>query len=176
MNRTGTVLKFPSGKKPTSSSSEGAELLSSQPDATVLDMTERRDAILVEERRRVKRTILTEFIGATVVVPARGLEKVTLHDISDGGLAFDMPMASGFFRVGDEVAFRLYMNHKTYFAFFVRVSNVREFPEEGVYRHGCKLVEGSLNEEALGHFVRFIETVSASLRTDSGDVLVSNIR
>ena len=32
-----------------------------------------------------------------------------------------------------------------------------------------------MNEDALKHFVRFIESVSASLRTDSGDVMVSNL-
>jgi hypothetical protein len=44
-----------------------------------------------------------------------------------------------------------------------------------VSRHGCGFVKDTVNEEALYHFVRFIETVSASLRTDAGDVMVSNL-
>ncbi|MBK7890387.1 MAG: hypothetical protein IPJ84_05900 [Bdellovibrionales bacterium] len=42
-------------------------------------------------------------------------------------------------------------------------------------RHGCTFQRETVNSEALSHFVKFIETVSASLRTDHGDVMVSNV-
>ena len=142
----------------------------------VLDMTERRATIINEERRQVKRTILNEFIGANVVVPERGLLKIALHDISVDGLAFDLEPDSGQFNVGDDIAVRVYMNQTTYFPFSVKVRNVRYIKDEGVYRHGSELLKGELNEQALFHFVKFLETVSASLSTDNGDVTVSNIK
>jgi len=143
--------------------------------AMVVDMTEARQAIMNRERRQVKRTILTEFIGAFAVLPERGLLKVSLYDISDSGTAFDIEMLEGGFKNGDEVAMRVYMNHKTYFTFTVKVTHTRYMPNEGVVRHGANFVKGTLNDVALHHFVKFIETVSASLKTDDGDIQVSNI-
>lgn len=141
----------------------------------VLDMTEKREAIINKEKRQVKRTILTEFVGAYVVLPERGLHKVTLYDISENGIAFDLNLDEGSYQEDDEVAMRVYLNHKTYFPFVVTVTNIREFADEGIIRHGANFVKGTINDVALNHFVKFIENVSASLKTDHGDVLVSNI-
>lgn len=141
----------------------------------VLDITEMREAIISKEKRQVKRTILTEFVGAYVILPNRGLHKVTLYDISENGLAFDLNLDEGQFQEEEEVAMRVYLNHKTYFPFIVTVTNIREFTDEGVIRHGANFVRGTINDVALNHFVKFIENVSASLKTDHGDVLVSNI-
>lgn len=143
--------------------------------APILDMTEARQAIMSRERRQVKRTILTEFIGAFVVLPERGLLKVTLYDISENGISFDVELAQGGFIEGEEVAMRVYLNHKTYFPFVMKITNSRVFDAEGIVRHGANFVKGTVNDVALHHFVRFIETVSASLKTDDGDIQVSNI-
>lgn len=143
--------------------------------APVLDMTERRNEMLTHERRKVRRTILSEFVGAHVVVPERGLQRVVIYDISEDGIAFDIEVGSGGFKSGEEVSFRIYLNQQTYFSFIVKVANARTIPEEGVTRHGGLLVKGTVNDVALHHFVKFIETVSASLRTDSGDVMVSGL-
>ncbi|MCB0362037.1 MAG: PilZ domain-containing protein [Bdellovibrionales bacterium] len=148
------------------------------PDAKnpVVDMTERRHEQIQRDRRQVKRSLLTEFIGAFVVVPQRGLMKVALYDISENGLAFDIKSELGKFSLGEELAMRVYLNRQTYFPFFIRVRNVRQESDENVFRHGADFVKGAVNELALGHFVKFIETVSASLERDNGDVMVSNLR
>jgi hypothetical protein len=143
--------------------------------APVVDMTERRNQILIEERRQVRRTILTEFVGAFIVVPERGLQRVALYDISENGLGFDLELEHGGFKIGEEIAMRVYLNHQTYFGFIARVSNARTIEEEGVHRHGVGFVKGTVNDVALHHFVKFIETVSASLQTDHGDVMVSGL-
>lgn len=143
--------------------------------APVLDMTEARQAIMSRERRQVKRTILTEFIGAFVILPERGLMKVSIYDISDNGVSFDVGLSEGGFIEGEEVAMRVYLSHKTYFSFITKITNSRVFDHEGVVRHGANFVKGTVNDVALHHFVRFIETVSASLKTDDGDIQVPNI-
>ena len=141
----------------------------------LLDITEARQEILSRDRRAVKRTILTEFIGAMIVLPEKGLLKVALHDISESGLAFEIDMDEGTFLIGEEVAMRVYLNQKTYFAFTVCISNRRFIDENRTIRHGTNFVKGSVNDVALHHFIKFIENISAILKTDSGDVLVSQI-
>lgn len=151
------------------------EKTKSEARATILNMTEAREEILSRDRREVKRTILTEFIGAFVVLPEKGLMKVALYDISENGMAFDLELVEGGFASGDEVAMRVYLNHTTYFPFTIRVTNCRIFEEDGVTRHGANFVKDTVNVVALHHFVKFIENISASLKTDKGDILVSNI-
>lgn len=143
--------------------------------APVIDMTEKRQEILMQERRKVKRTLLSEFVGAFTLVPKKGLMKVTLYDISENGLAFDVEDAAGHFSLGEEVAMRVYLNQTTYFPFVVKVLNIRSLGEENVFRHGVSFVKGTINDQALHHFVKFIETVSASLHGDEGDIVVSNL-
>lgn len=146
-----------------------AKDLSISKSAPILDMVERRQAALQEERRAVRRTILTEFIGAFVILPGHGLKKVALYDISEKGLSFDLEFELGQLRVDEEIAMRVYLSQFTYFPFSVKISNVRDIPDEGVTRHGSNFVKGTVNEDALEHFVKFIETVSVDLHRDSGD-------
>jgi len=149
--------------------------------APILDMVERREAILKDERRDVRRTILTGFIGAFVVIPTRadntgGLLKVDIYDISPNGIAFDMEDRHGQFKKGEEIAMRVYLSHDTYFPFIVTIQNQRQLHGEEVSRHGANFIKGTVNDEALFHFVKFIETVSASLERDRGDVMVSGLK
>ena len=169
MNKSNNVIDLKSRLRKTS------HVESTGPTAPVLDMTERRNEMLTHERRKVRRTILSEFVGAHVIVPERGLQRVTIYDISEDGVSFDIEAGGGGFQGGEEVGFRVYLNQQTFFPFVVKVANVRIIPEEGVTRHGGLFQKGTINDVALHHFVKFIETVSASLRTDSGDVMVSGL-
>jgi hypothetical protein len=63
----------------------------------------------------------------------------------------------------------------TYFPFTVKVANVRVIEDEDSLRHGVIFQKESLNSEALTHFVRFLESVSASLQTDRGDIIASSL-
>ena len=168
MSTEGKVLTFPNRKKDHSAKKADTK-------ASVVDIGEKRLEIINEERRSVRRTILTEFIGVHTIVPGAGLQKCSLHDISTNGIAFDLVKKQGHFSAGDEVAMRVYLNHKTYFSFIVSIKSSRFIKEEGVYRHGASVVPGTMNQDALTHFIKFIESVSASLKTDNGDVIVSNL-
>lgn len=145
-------------------------------EAPVVDMTERRQEMISSERRQVRRTILTEFIGACVVIPRQGLMKVSIYDISETGVAFDLDPDMGAFHPGEELAMRVYMNYQTYFPFVIKIQNVRKLDDQGVIRMGANFLVDTINKQALFHFVRFIENVSASLERDSGDVMVSNLK
>lgn len=141
----------------------------------IVNLTERRQEIIDEERRGVKRTLLQEFVGLHLVIPTKGLSKCTIYDISENGLAFDMPTDSGQFRAGEMVALRVYLNHQTYFPFVVKITHIKHVEEEGSYRYGSAFQKDTINDTALFHFAKFIENVSAYLKTDHGDVLVSNL-
>jgi len=179
MSRTSNVIDISKRRKTGSKSGKSVAsgvVAAEVAAADVVDMTERREAILSSERREVKRTILSEFIGAFILVPEKGLQRVSIYDISENGVAFDLDLAGGGLREGEEVAMRVYLNQFTYFPFVISIANVRTLHDEGVTRHGCGFVRDTPNQDALQHFVKFIETVSASLRTDHGDVMVSGLR
>lgn len=143
--------------------------------AEVVDMTEAREAILSSERRVVKRTLLTEFVGAMAIVPEKGLLKVALYDISEKGVSFNIEGNFSYFHNNEEIAMRVYLNYKTFFPFVVKLRNQRFISSEGVTRYGADFIAGAMNNVALHHFVKFIENVSATLKTDTGDIQVSNV-
>lgn len=142
--------------------------------APVVDMVESRQAILNDERRDLRRTILTEFVGAFVVVPERGLMRVSLYDISDDGLAFEVDHGNGTFHNEERVAMRIYLNHKTFFEFVVQVRWQEAFDDAGFVRHGAMFAKNTVNDVALHHFVKFIEAVSVNLKADEGDLQISS--
>ncbi|MGE3975595.1 MAG: PilZ domain-containing protein [Bdellovibrionales bacterium] len=144
--------------------------------ASVENINEMRQSVLTQERRRNRRTLLTNFIGAFVVVPSVGLQAVVLHDVSGEGMAFDTLIESGCFRVGEEYALRVYLSRDTYFPLTVKIKNHREIKAEGVYRHGTLFVKAGSDHEALKSFIHFVETISTVLKKDTGDHQISTIR
>ena len=90
-------------------------------------------------------------------------------------LVVDVETVAGLCALGEEVAMRVSLNQQPYFAFVVRIQNVRSVDEDESFRHGANFLTETVNAEALHHFVKFIETVSASLQNDNGDITVTNI-
>lgn len=156
-------------KKPDSN------MISSSQVSEVVDIGPLRTEKIQQDRREVRRTILTEFISLHAVVPGQGLLKVSLYDINERGLSFDMEERRGSYNLGDKVELRVYLNYKTYFPISMKVARVANVESEGVIRHGCEFVSESLNQEALRHFVGFLETVTAAFRRDHGDILVTKL-
>lgn len=143
------------------------------PRTPIMDITEIREKQIQHERREAKRTVIDGLVGFSVVIPGRGLLKVHLFDVSKNGLAFDMNVESGHFRESEEVAVRFYFSQTVYFPFVVKISSCRLFHEEGFARHGATFHPELSNLSVLEHFVNFIESVSISLRKDSGDLFIN---
>ncbi len=143
--------------------------------AEVVDLQDKKQTILFHERRQVKRTILTELISSMVILPEKGLMKVSIHDISDEGISFELDSIHGHFKVGEEIALRVYLNQKAYFPIQVTIKHVTPVPEEGVVRHGTVYLKNEENNVALQHFVKFVESASQGLKKDSGDMMVTRI-
>jgi hypothetical protein len=146
-----------------------------QKDANVVSYDEQKQKMLFHERRQIKRTILSEFVSAMVVLPEKGLMKVSIYDISDQGISFDLEMDQGSFKADEEISMRVYLNHKTYFPITVQVKHATVEASEGVVRHGTVFLRQSANDAALQYFVRFIESVSLGLKKDNGDLMAPKI-
>lgn len=143
--------------------------------ANVVDYDEQKQKILVLERRQIKRTILTEFVSAMVVIPEKGLLKVAIYDISEQGISFDIEFDQGSFKADEIVSMRVYLNHSTYFPITVQVKHIIEETTEGVIRHGTVFLNQPSTDAALQYFVKFIESVSRGLKKDNGDLMVPKI-
>ncbi len=141
----------------------------------VVSYDEQKQKILFHERRQIKRTILTEFVSAMVVLPEKGLLKVAIFDISEEGISFDIEPEHGQFKVNEEVSMRVYLNQKTYFPITIQIKHGTFEKSEGVVRHGSVFLRGSDTDAALQYFVRFIESVSAGLKKDDGDLMAPKI-
>lgn len=137
----------------------------------ILSYEEKKNLMLVQERRQIKRTILSEFISAMVVVPEKGLIRVGIYDISESGISFDLEMDQGSYKVGESICMRVYLNHKTYFPIEVSIKHVTNEISEGVIRHGTEFARSAQNDAALQYFVKFIEAVSLGLKKDEGDLM-----
>lgn len=170
MSTTDNVIQIKDFLKENKNEKNATVNLSNAP---VESISEIREEMISEERRIVKRTLLTEFVGASVVIPGSGLVKVSLSDISRGGVAFDVMEKYGQLKENDTVALRVYLNHTTYFPLSITINNSRFVQEEGVFRHGAKFLKGTVNEEAVHHFIKFMETVSTSLKADLGDIMLT---
>ncbi len=147
----------------------------SKPTSDVMDLDVLRQKLLYQERREVKRTILTEFVSAMVVLPEKGLLKVAIYDISEEGISFDIENEYGQFQLDEDVSMRVYLNHKTYFPISIKIKHLKEEKEEGLFRHGAVFMKGAASDAALQYFVRFIESVSQGLKKDEGDMMVPKI-
>lgn len=143
--------------------------------ARVVDYDEQKKNILFQERRQIKRTILTEFVSAMVVIPQKGLLKVAIYDISEQGISFDIESDQGAFKLDEVVSMRVYLNQKTYFPITVQVKHIKEDDTEGVFRHGSVFLKQPTTDAALQYFVKFIESVSQGLKKDEGDLMVPKI-
>ena len=101
--------------------------------------------------------------------------RVAIYDISENGISFDLELEEGAFKCDEEICMRVYLNHKTYFPINVRVKHVTVEPTEAVIRHGTVFEDNAVNNAALQHFVKFIESVSLGLKNDSGDLMAPKI-
>lgn len=151
------------------------EPLSFKSSEQVFDFDSEKKKILFQERRQVKRTILSEFMSAMIVLPELGLFKVGLFDISEEGISFETEEVSGQFKIGEQILMRVYLNQKTYFPIQVEVKHVTPDSKSGVIRHGTVFQKGFVNDVALRHFVKFVEAASEGLKKDDGDLMVTRI-
>lgn len=171
----GKLIDLTARLKAVAMDRHGYTALTQNEESEVVNYAEKKKRMLFHERRQAKRTILTEFVSAMVVLPEKGLFKVDLYDISEEGISFDVEVSQGQFKIDEVLSIRIYLNHKTYFPMNLQVKHVTHEPTEGVVRHGTVFLRGRLldssSDAALQYLIRFIETAGAQLRKDDGDLM-----
>ncbi len=145
---------------------------SNSKESAPLNFTQIRDEKITEERRKVKRIILTEFLGGVIIVPGVGLKKVNIFDISEGGLSFETEPGEGQFNVHEQVALRIYFNHEIYLPLTVKITNIKDPYKDGTLRHGGEFLYVEKYGETMKHFVKFMENVSSLTLKDTGDLMI----
>lgn len=143
--------------------------------AEIVNFDESKQKILFNERRQVKRTVLSDLVSSMVVIPEKGLLKVSLHDVSEEGVSFELEESQGSFKVGEEVSLRVYLNQKVYFPIQVCIKHVTPVPDEGYIRHGAVYLKNESSHVALQHFIKFVESIDFDLKNDAGDFMINRI-
>jgi hypothetical protein len=83
-----------------------------------------------ERRKSVRRKILDSF-GMFCTGPRKGGYKLTIHDMSEGGLAFDLDVEGEDFEffpvsLGESIDIRLYVNQSVFIPLRVKMVRVTE--------------------------------------------------
>lgn len=128
-----------------------------------------------EEKRKTRRIVMSGLMNTALVVPNGGLIRdVSLHNISETGISFDLPFNfKEAFKVKEKLTMRVYLNSEDFFDFNIVITkNIRHIPEEGICRYGCRLLPNERSEKAINSLIHFIESVSHILHKDKGEVLL----
>ncbi len=139
----------------------------------VIDIKTHRKEKKMKERRRNKRIILTEYFSAYVQVPTKGLQEVTLYDISKKGIAFNIAQENGCFNPKEIINIRIYLNGYTYYRFTTKVSHIQHLTDEGVYRVGAEFLINKWNRYPLNSFVEFVKSMNSEIKIDVGDMVIN---
>jgi hypothetical protein len=141
----------------------------------VIQLDEIRKEKSDAEKRAVTRTVLSQFLGVFVVLPSKGLQPISLYDVSEAGLSFDIPLEAGAYNISETATMRIYLSHDTYFSFHVKIANKRSSDAEGATRHGAVFRKDDESFKTLFYFTKFLENVSQVAKKDTGDLLLGRI-
>jgi len=145
----------------------------------VVDFNEVRAQRLDEKRRKTERLFFKQLLSVYSVAGNSGMTPVELVDISEDGLAFQVP----YDRTGtakpwpadtDNVPIRLYFSQDTYLEVYVKIVNSRPAIDRNAayVRYGCAVDQKTASYAAYQQFVRFLEMYSEHAHKDLGDATV----
>ncbi len=122
-------------------------------------------------RREYERVLFNKLLGCYTVIEKLGLKSVELVDVSKSGCSFRMPTADGTYRMGEEIALRLYFSNKTYLPTNLTIRRVTNVVENGLSynQYGCEFDSTLSTHPALMSFVEFVEKYSQHASEDKGD-------
>jgi hypothetical protein len=112
----------------------------------------------MKERRKSKRRPVLETFNLFIVIPKKGGYKLPVHDISEGGMAFDFDMEGEQFadtplKSGETIDLQLYFNQTLYIPLKLKVARLDTVG--AVRRVGAELTDK--NSPAGQAFMAFIQ-------------------
>ncbi len=115
------------------------------------------------ERRRFKRRPVLDSFSLFAVIPKKGGHRLTVYDLSDEGLLFDLDTegeaASDYpLQSGEELELHLYLNQSLYLPLKLKVVRISE--ENSIRRIGAEIKDkGSKAYKAFQAFLQMLDVV-----------------
>jgi hypothetical protein len=143
----------------------------------VIDFNEMRAQKLEEKRRKTERIFFKHLLSVyTVVGNGKQMAPIEIIDISEEGLAFQVPFNPDkpWPTQTTEIPLRLYFSQDTFLEVIAKVANSRPSIENGARftRFGCQVDQATKSYPAYQQFVKFMKLYSEHAHKDMGDISV----
>jgi hypothetical protein len=127
-------------------------------DAFMANSGSRPSSAGVSRREHERYPVMDDLLSGAFEKDPESLIPFSILDISRGGLAFALSNQSNCLSPGEQITLRIFINKsETFLPCTVQIVSVQKIPD-GRYRHGAKLVAGSLNEGALFFLSQFVKS------------------
>jgi hypothetical protein len=150
----------------------------------VINLDQFRSRKSEEKKRKTERIFFHNLVGVYGLVQPGKMVPIGLIDISEGGLAIQVPYPSET-TVHDKVwprdsvnlPIRLYFSADSFMEVLVNVKNSNPLVENGskYMRYGCEVFEDQRTFGAWKSFVSFLRSYTEVSERDSGNISVGNI-
>ena len=118
---------------------------------------------MIERRKHPRRPILETFLLG-VVIPLKGPHRLSLTDLSEGGMGFDAdiegePHSLYPIRIGDTIQAELYLNQSLYVPLQIKVMRLTQ--ENGIRKLGVEYLErSSPGVKAVQSFLKVLDQLT----------------
>ncbi len=138
----------------------------------VIDFTQIREQKLEEKRRTTERVFFKHLLSVYTVAGRDSMFPVDIMDVSDDGIAFQVPFDPQKPWPADLKAFplRLYFSQDTYMEVHVSIQNSRAAIENHArfLRLGCAIDKTTSSYPAYQSFVHFLKSYCSLAQKDKG--------
>jgi hypothetical protein len=129
------------------------------------------------ERRRSKRRTLLDTFSFFVVVPKKGIHRLPVHDLSEGGIRFDLDLdeeSPADFPVekGEILDLRFYFNQALYLPLRIRVARIieKDIEKNRVREIGAEFCEtGTAGQKACTNFLQMLDQILDLAQLDQAE-------
>ena len=160
-----------------SGNGNGGDNVTTTKDRQVIDFNEVRAQKLEEKRRKTERIFFKHLLSVyTVMAGGKQMAAIEIIDISEEGIAFQVPFNSDkpWPTSVEEIPLRLYFSQDTYLEVIAKIVNSRPSIENGARftRYGCQVDQATSSYPAYQQFVKFMKMYSEQAHKDMGDISV----
>jgi hypothetical protein len=149
---------------------------------TVINLDQFRTRMSAEKKRKTERIFFNNLVGVYGVVQPGKMIPVNLIDVSEGGLAIQLPYPSDgsseqfWPKDSTGLPIRLYFSADSFMEVLVDVKNSNPLVENGskYMRYGCEIQFEQRTYRAWVNFVSFLRTYTEISERDNGNISVGS--
>jgi hypothetical protein len=146
---------------------------------SIIDLDQFRNRKQEEKKRKTERIFFHHLVGVYSIVQPGKMVPVDLIDVSEEGLAIQVPYESERVWPTDmnNIALRLYFSPDQFMEIRVDIKNTNSTIEGGVryLRYGCQIHTEQRTFSAWSQFVGFLKTFSEVSERDGGNIGVGSL-